>query len=595
MSFILQHYWPFYDASPDDVVGTGITVTPENGVTYTAGKTTDEARFAHTSGFSTGPRLDLASSVVYDGDWTITFWIRKNNFDAFHSTLVLGDPSLFSRLAVAPGLGLGDSAQHWYIGVTTYDEESEIVQEAEFKTPVMVPNQDHFLVIEYKAGVARVFFDNDEVAGTDTTIADAELHVTGVVGFEWFSGSGSVETVMAVGELAILEGTLTESERNELWSNGDGRTYNWLLGFEVEITEALRSLENVNAHYVEYADDALSGADELVFLHAVLPKDVLQVTDPVQTMQRLAVSATDVCRAILSVRPQYVLSLLEQAQAADTIDFVQALHLMERARATDTYATLRAASLILGLTARDMLGQVYSESIYEALEADVEMQEHLRRVAEALDQVQAALASEGTFVLAINETLSASAQDSIATLGHYLSNITEQTGSWVGFKLGDEQYTGVVMNTEGEMPISTYEGYGFNSFAEIGGRYYGASDEGVFLLEGATDDGEPIPASLSTMMLDFGSARQKRITSAYLGYTSSGKLLLKVRSVDEGVLKEQWYEARKASASVPQEDMIRLGRGMRSRYWQFELVNVDGADFEIDALELHPVYLNRRV
>jgi hypothetical protein len=41
--------------------------------------------------------------------------------------------------------------------------------------------------------------------------------------------------------------------------------------------------------------------------------------------------------------------------------------------------------------------------------------------------------------------------------------------------------------------------------------------------------------------------------------------------------------------------MVEVGQGLRSRYWQFELTNVDGGDFELDVLELYPLFLGRRV
>jgi hypothetical protein len=40
---------------------------------------------------------------------------------------------------------------------------------------------------------------------------------------------------------------------------------------------------------------------------------------------------------------------------------------------------------------------------------------------------------------------------------------------------------------------------------------------------------------------------------------------------------------------------VKIGKGLRSRYWQFELVNIDGADFDLDTIEFHPVLLTRRV
>lgn len=152
-----------------------------------------------------------------------------------------------------------------------------------------------------------------------------------------------------------------------------------------------------------------------------------------------------------------------------------------------------------------------------------------------------------------------------------------------------------VLNTEGEQPISEYDNYNFNSLTYYQGQLYGTDDTGLYTLSGADDAGSAITAELSSLMLDFGTSRQKRMRSAYLGYTSDDQLVLKVRSVSDGQLYERWYTACPATATAPREGRINVGLGMRSRYWQFELTNVNGCDFEIDQLELYPLVLTRRV
>jgi hypothetical protein len=145
-------------------------------------------------------------------------------------------------------------------------------------------------------------------------------------------------------------------------------------------------------------------------------------------------------------------------------------------------------------------------------------------------------------------------------------------------------------------PISEYDNYNYNSMVSFKGRFYGASDDGLFELDGDDDAGTPIQAKLSSLMLDFGSSRQKRVRSAYLGYTATNQLVLRVRSVSQGLLSEDWYEAREVtSAEAPRANIAHVGQGLKSRYWQFELVNVDGGDFEIDQLEMYPIFLGRRV
>jgi hypothetical protein len=72
-------------------------------------------------------------------------------------------------------------------------------------------------------------------------------------------------------------------------------------------------------------------------------------------------------------------------------------------------------------------------------------------------------------------------------------------------------------------------------------------------------------------------------------------LALKTIATDGGAKVERWYELREKPADEVRESRIKLGKGVKSRYWQFELVNVDGGEFEVDQLHLMPVMLSRRV
>jgi hypothetical protein len=290
-----------------------------------------------------------------------------------------------------------------------------------------------------------------------------------------------------------------------------------------------------------------------------------------------------------------VSTFLDSVNAGDELSLVDVLWLRDTLGAQLGHEAVVTGSLVLALLARDFMQRATTELTVDELLADPSFQTEVTKVTTVLEQLEATLAATSTITILVKETLRGQAGDSTQTFAHYLANTTEALQAWVTFRLGEEASTGWVMNTEGEMPLSEYENYDFNSFCKVGDVYLGAKDEGLYLLDGDTDEGAPIDAAVRTMMLDFGSPVQKRVRNAYIGYTSSGKLLLRVRVVDNGELKEQWYEAQELQAQAPREQMIRVGRGLRSRYWQFELVNVDGADFELMDLELHPVYLNRRV
>jgi hypothetical protein len=269
------------------------------------------------------------------------------------------------------------------------------------------------------------------------------------------------------------------------------------------------------------------------------------------------------------------------------------LWLRARAVGAPELFILRTAELVLDGLAGLVGKQAFSEALIAAATADDELQQVL--VTQILDQAAAELSPQLVLQIGVNETLAATAGDETQVHAHLRVAIMEHAGAWVTFKLSDEVVAGWVMNVEGERPLSQYDGFDFNSYARIGDTYWAAGDEGLFALGGGTDAGAPIDAHVTTMMLDFDSTRQKRVVAAYLGYTSEGRVVLKVRAVDDGRLVEHWYEAREDSPEVPQEGYMPLGRGLKSRYWQFTLANENGADFEVDRLELWPIILNRRV
>lgn len=158
-----------------------------------------------------------------------------------------------------------------------------------------------------------------------------------------------------------------------------------------------------------------------------------------------------------------------------------------------------------------------------------------------------------------------------------------------------EAYVGWVVNTASLAP-SEYRNFDFNSMARLGDRYYGVNDEGLFLLDGSDDAGDPIEASILTGQLDFGSSYLKRCEYAHVGYTASGELVMKVITTQDGARTERWYKAKTTVAGDDREGRFKLGKGVKSRYWQFEWVNVEGADFELDRVEFTGlIELDRRV
>lgn len=139
--------------------------------------------------------------------------------------------------------------------------------------------------------------------------------------------------------------------------------------------------------------------------------------------------------------------------------------------------------------------------------------------------------------------------------------------------------------------VTQYSNYNFNSFAKFGRDYYGAADDGLYLLDGDNDNGVPIDADLVLGKLDFDSSLLKRLPVMYLGIHTSGAMILRV-TADTGETRDYLMDQ---TVDTLRTGRLELGRGVASRYWQFELKNVTGSDFTLDSMEFYPVTLTRRI
>lgn len=145
--------------------------------------------------------------------------------------------------------------------------------------------------------------------------------------------------------------------------------------------------------------------------------------------------------------------------------------------------------------------------------------------------------------------------------------------------------------------VSTYTNYNFNSFAKLNGRYFGATDAGIYELTGADDDGTAIDASVVLPTTDFqvdkvaDADSLKRLPTVYLGVNTIGDMMLKVTANGD----DNFYTLSGTTTTSLHTGRMLLGKGVAARYWDFELTNVDGADFTLESMTFYPVALTRRI
>lgn len=212
-----------------------------------------------------------------------------------------------------------------------------------------------------------------------------------------------------------------------------------------------------------------------------------------------------------------------------------------------------------------------------------------------LDAVSVLSTATGTAIMTVLLKDGIELDCSVLTTATLFAMIEDGVSMSIALTQGGVAYTARTMNavTKG---VTEYANYPFNSFAQLNGQLYGALDDGLYLLDGADDAGTDISAYARTALSRIAQGRQAQVDTAYLGYSSDGSMQLKtIVTEPTGAKTSRVYELNMQNAAATRSGRIKLGRGVKSAYWAFEIGNVLGSDFTIDIVELHVLALSRRI
>jgi hypothetical protein len=128
----------------------------------------------------------------------------------------------------------------------------------------------------------------------------------------------------------------------------------------------------------------------------------------------------------------------------------------------------------------------------------------------------------------------------------------------------------LVMNTR-NFALTTYSSYNYNSLFYLNGKLCGLKSTGLYELTGDYDDGVNISWNFKTGKLDTHKDVVSKVRYAWFSLKCSGDLIF---TIDDG---DNTYEYDVESFdSNDNEVRVKLGKGIRNRYLQLELENVDG-------------------
>lgn len=349
----------------------------------------------------------------------------------------------------------------------------------------------------------------------------------------------------------------------------------------------------------QYADGLAIGADSaadwimvrrsLLALSGSAPVALLDALDQVAEV----LAFEDVAAVAWNLLYQESLALGDTAtpSAGMLVEIAEALALAANGSSVLDGLDVVLAALLLG----DGAGYVWPGLVLESIALAGGGAAGLLALDQRHEQIALGATSAGavTFTMLVPETLALG--EAASSTAELLDRIAEGATLLATIHLPDGKYLAWVCNTESRA-FTTYRNFPFNSFCELDGHYYGATDEGIYLLEGDDDAGVPIDAHVRGGLMDMGTGRLKRMEALYWGVRTNGQMLLKVVTTSEGGEKtESWYSLDAPPGNVLREGRTKIGKGLKSVYWGFEIANVDGSDFELDRIAWLPMVLDRRI
>lgn len=154
-----------------------------------------------------------------------------------------------------------------------------------------------------------------------------------------------------------------------------------------------------------------------------------------------------------------------------------------------------------------------------------------------------------------------------------------------------QTYRGWPINLK-NMGLTEYQNFAFNSMTRFNGEYLAAGAGGLFSLDGDDDNGTPIDSRVRFALTDFGIEALKRLEEAFVSYRSAGDLRFRV-IIDGGETYE--YTLAATGNTGIATNRAKVGKAIKSNYFCLEVESVAGIPFELDAIKLHPVVLDRKI
>lgn len=125
--------------------------------------------------------------------------------------------------------------------------------------------------------------------------------------------------------------------------------------------------------------------------------------------------------------------------------------------------------------------------------------------------------------------------------------------------------------------VTTYSGFNFNGFVNTDRASFAWKPDGLYRIEGDTDDGNPRSAMVDFGAIDPGSNLKQRMIDTFIGLSTDGEAYLKLWMGEEEWVYQVIERQEHARA--------KLGKGLKAREWNVSLHLVDATTVELESIE----------
>lgn len=140
--------------------------------------------------------------------------------------------------------------------------------------------------------------------------------------------------------------------------------------------------------------------------------------------------------------------------------------------------------------------------------------------------------------------------------------------------------------------VTRYDNYPFEQIVRFNGKYYGVALDGLYLLEGDDDNGDPIIWDAETCVTDFGTHNLKTAVSAYMSGIVAQGMTIKVTANQRDTYTYRYATPRDDS---PQNHRQKFGKGLKATYYSFQFTDSQGRQFRLNNCEFEVGTMKRAI